>query len=742
MRICVYASLGRHCAGLPGKTPITLRKAFRRFTQVSRPARVDASRPDRVANATLAYRPDIDGLRGVAVGLVVAYHAFPGFRTGGFVGVDVFFVISGYLITELILTGLQAGTFSLGEFYRRRVRRIVPALLVVMTACCIFGWLVLLPSELEWLGKSISYSASFLANMFFARTGGYFERTAELNPLLHLWSLGVEEQFYLAWPVLLMLAVRHGVTMRVLIAVIVPSLAISIWGAWYSPTQHFYYPASRAWELAAGGILAAWQLGVPRGPATDFYFSSSRSRRWFGAQALSLAGLALIVVGGVCWTADNPIPGVWSVIPTAGAAMLIAAGPRAPVNRWLLGSPPLTFVGRISYPLYLWHWPLLSFTRVVVGHAPQPTLAAAEIAVSFVAAYATYRLVEAPIRFDELGRRAVPGLLAGLAALALIGAAAGAGGIPGRLSGPLFAKWDAAVTDWHYPDESNFERRSGLGTVTVPSHRETKVLFIGDSHIQQYWPRVQHIIDAQPDSARTAVFAVRRGCPPMPGINTTWRAWNCSRSFDYAVEQAFQPGVDTVVFGAFWESYFLGEYSEDHSLRPVQDVQAHTRAPLELDSPDTRIAFEQFRNTVARLVSSGRRVFIVLSNPTSPLFDPVFPSWIRLSLRLPGSLPAGSSPRIDAGPFETFVAPVMNRLRDIAAQTGAQVVDPRSTLCDQMICPAAGPDEMPLYLDSNHLSGYAARQRASFVDAMLLGPETQSGTSVSISGSQVPPFKQ
>lgn len=702
--------------------------------------RVDVSRLNGGSNAALTYRPDIDGLRGLAVTLVVVYHAFPKVRTGGFVGVDVFFVISGYLITRLILAGLQAEAFSAGEFYRRRVRRIVPAALVVMTACCIFGWLALLPTELEWLGKSISYSAAFLANVFFARSGSYFDRTAESNPLLHLWSLGVEEQFYLVWPVLLILAVRHGVTIRVLVAVIATSLAISIWGAWYSPTQHFFYPASRAWELAGGGILAALQLVAPRGPATAFL--SRQSALWFGAPALSLAGLALIVAGGLCWTPDNPVPGIWSVIPTAGALMLIAAGPQAPVNGWILGSTPLAFVGRISYPLYLWHWPLLSFTRVALGHPPQAPLAAAEITFSFVAAYATYRLVEAPIRFGELGRRAVPGLLAGLAVLTLIGAAAGTRVIPGRLSGPLFTKWDAAVTDWPYPEDTDFDRRFGFGTVAVASHRDRKVLFVGDSHIQHYWPRVKHVIDTRPDSARSAVFTTYRGCPPMPAIASTWRGWNCSRSFHFALAQAFRPDVDTVVFGAFWEKYFLGEYLVDHSRQQVRGSQADTRAPLELDSPGTQIAFQHFRAALTRLVSSGRRVFIVLSNPTSPRFDPLFPPEIRLSPHLPGALAPGSAPSIDAAAFEAFVAPLMSRLRDIAAQTGAKVLDPRSTLCDGMICPAAGPDGIPLYLDSNHLSGHAARERASFLDEILLGPQLQSAPVVSVSGTQALPFKQ
>ncbi|HEY6482162.1 MAG TPA: acyltransferase family protein [Steroidobacteraceae bacterium] len=688
----------------------------------------------------MSYRPDIEGLRGVAVGLVVAYHAFPRLRTGGFVGVDVFFVISGYLITQLILTAVQAGRFSVGEFYRRRVRRIVPALLVVMSACGIFGWLVLLPTELQWLGKSISYSASFLANVFFARTGGYFDRTAELNPLLHLWSLAVEEQFYFVWPVLMLLAARHGLTMRILLAVLVTSLAISIWGAWYAPRQHFYYPAGRAWELAVGALLAAWQLSAARASDTDR--SSSHSPRWVGAQTLSVAGLALVVAGGVFWTADEPIPGVWSVIPTAGAAMLIAAGPQAAVNRWFLGSPPLTLVGRISYPLYLWHWPMLSFTRVIVGHAPRPTIAAAEVVVACLAAYATYRLLEAPIRFGELGRRAVPGLLAGLAVLTLIGAAAGARRIPGRLSGPLFTQWDAAVTDWHYPEDTDFDRRSGFGTVTLASQRQRKVLFIGDSHIQHYWPRIEYLIHTRPGVARSAEFATYRGCPPMPAIRSTWRGWNCRRSFDFAVQQAFQPDVDTVVFGAFWEKYFLGEYSVDHSLQQIHGAQADTRAPLALDSPGTELAFEQFRSTIAQLVSSGRRVFIVLSNPTSPLFDPLFPPQMRLSPRLANALPPGSAPRIDAAAFESFVEPLMSRLRNIAAQSGARVIDPRSTLCDGMICPAAGPRGMPLYLDSNHLSGHGARERASFIDEVLLGPDALSAASLSVSASEGAPMKQ
>ena len=188
----------------------------------------------------------------------------------------------------------------------------------------------------------------FLANPGLATTGGYFDRVAELKPLLHLWSLGVEEQFYLAWPVLLILAVKRGVTLRVLAAELRRLLAFGdseyLAGAGLT---FLYNPASRAWELAVGGMLAAWPLSIP--PRIAVVVSSNRTPRWADARAISLAGLALIVIGGVCWTADKPIPGLWSVIPTVGAGLLIGAGRHATANRCFLASRPMIFVGRISY---------------------------------------------------------------------------------------------------------------------------------------------------------------------------------------------------------------------------------------------------------------------------------------------------------------------------------------------------------------------------------------------------------
>ena len=672
--------------------------------------------PDR-DSASLRYRPDLDGLRGLAILMVVVYHAFPTLRTGGFVGVDVFFVISGYLITQIVIAGLRARKFKLADFYRRRVRRIVPGLLVVMAACCLVGWLILLPGELEWFSRSLAWCALFLANIFFATTGGYFARAAELSPLLHLWSLGVEEQFYIAWPLLLILGERLGITKRLLATLIAGSLAISIWGGWYAPTHYFYDPDSRAWELAAGGLLGAWQIDV-----------HGRSVMASRSHACSILGLVLIIAGGFFWSADIPIPGAWSLMPVCGATLLISAGVDAAVNRQFLACRPMLFLGRISYPLYLWHWPFFSFTRIILGHPAQPALAAIECTIAVGAAYATYRWVEAPIRFGKNVRAAVPALLAAIACLAAVGGLLSHGWITGRLRGPTVAAWDEAVRDWHFPGETNFARHSGFTTANLPSRGPGKIVFIGDSHLQQYWPRVAWLVDNHAGSARSAVFVTQAGCPMLPNVNVRGRGHNCNELFNFAEVLSLQPDVDTVVFGAFWEDYFIGEYATAKPRPRLYLVTDRSQETLAIDSPGTRIAFAQFENVIEKLVSSGRRVFIVLSNPTSQLFDPIFPPRLRFSVTGFERVPLESGPTVDVRPFETYVAPLMNTMREIAARTGAHVVDPSSTLCKGFSCPATDADGLPRYIDSNHLRGMAAREHATFMDEIVLGrsPPTSS----------------
>ena len=671
------------------------------------------------------YRPDIDGLRAVAIVSVIVYHAFPGVLPGGFLGVDVFFVISGYLITQLILREMRERSFSLAEFYRRRARRILPALLVVLAASALLGWFALLPEELTWLGRAIAWSAPFMANVFFARAGdygGYFDPGSAVSPLIHLWSLGVEEQFYLAWPVLLLLAGRTRMTVRTLLAVIAVSLVLSVWGEWVRPGQSFYLPTSRAWELAGGGLLAAVSARSDS-LASALGLGQYRIGK---AAVLSFAGLVLILLGARFVIAAPALAGLLGLTPALGTAAIIAAGSQAPINRHLLASGPMVFIGRISYPLYLWHWPALSFTRIFLGRPLTYPQASAAVLFAVVAAYATCCLIEEPIRFGPGRRRAVPAMLWALAAMAILGVGLTRGWVAGRLSGPAIMAWVAAAGDWRFaalpntPDSWPLAARSRRGKAAV---------FIGDSHIQQYWARARLIVETHPRTARSAVFATYIGCPPLPDIEGWHRGSHCGSAFANAISVASRPDVDTVVFGAFWEEYFMGEFTGERPLPVRLSLYSRDdalRRRLTLDSPGTERAFEDFGRTLSRLRASGRRVFVLLSNPTSPRFDPgyLFPRAVRFSLRLPDRIGAGAMTRaVDDRRYEAYVAPLTARLRQIAAASGAIIIDPGAALCPQMSCPATNERGLPVHVDSNHLTGSFAREHATFIDTILLAPD-------------------
>jgi peptidoglycan/LPS O-acetylase OafA/YrhL len=676
---------------------------------------------------TLKYRPSIDGLRGLAVILVVIYHGFPQIRTGGFVGVDVFFVISGYLITQLIVSRLAVRQFSLAQFYRRRVRRIVPALIVVVATTTLAAWFLLLPGELQWYGRSLAWCCSFLANVFFATTGGYFARAAGFDPLLHLWSLGVEEQFYIAWPLFILIASKYGFIKRTLGIAIIGSLTISVWGGWYAPTHYFYYPDSRGWELAVGGLLGALHLE-----------SSGRRLGQTALDACSILGLLLIAAGGIFWNSRIPIPGAWSLLPVSGAALLIGAGECAAANRWFLRARPMLLIGRISYPLYLWHWPLFAFTRIVTGHQPGPVTALAECAVALVAALATYRWIELPIRHSAPSRALAWYLLAGLLCFGLIGAAMSSRMTGGRLHGPTIAAWDDAIRDWRFPGPTNLGRTPRFGVTSLASRGPGKAVFIGDSHMEQYWPRAETAVRNHMDTARSIAFITQTGCPALPGVNAEGRGRKCNEAFQFALEQALQDGVDAVVFASFWENYFLGEFSSDKVRPNIYRITDAARSPLTIDSEGARMAFADLEGVITTLIAHHRRVYIILSNPTSPRFDPLYPPRLRFSSSPIENGALGAGPVVDVRAYEQFVAVVMKPLLAIAARTGARILDPREYLCDEYRCAAWDSNGMPRYIDSNHLRADAAREHAAFIDGIIL--DHASETVVGSSGISQLPF--
>jgi peptidoglycan/LPS O-acetylase OafA/YrhL len=343
-------------------------------------------------NPNFSYRPDIDGLRAVAILLVIIFHAFPKLLRGGFIGVDIFFVISGYLITSIILKNQSQNNFSLLDFYSRRIKRIFPSLIVVLTFCLVTGWFVLLSNEYELLGKHVAAGSIYISNFVLQSESGYFDIDSELKPLLHLWSLAIEEQFYLVFPLLLIVGKRFQISPLLIIAAsLIFSFLANVIQIQDKPTEVFFFPTSRAWELLIGSLIACLSIhGIAKNQAAKF------------ANPLSWLGVILILSAWILLDSTKILfPAWWALLPTVGAACLILAGEKAWFNRKILASKIAVFIGLISYPLYLWHWVLLSFLRITEIEKLSGLLRTSILIISVIFAWLTYYFVEKNLRFQK-----------------------------------------------------------------------------------------------------------------------------------------------------------------------------------------------------------------------------------------------------------------------------------------------------------------------------------------------------
>ena len=414
------------------------------------------------------YRPDIDGLRAIAVLLVVGYHVFPEWVPGGYIGVDVFFVISGFLISTILFENLAAGRFSLGDFYGRRVRRIFPALLVVLISLLVLGWLFFIPEDYEKLGKHTFAGAAFVSNLVSLSEYSYFDDAAEFKPLLHLWSLGIEEQFYIVWPVVLWFGWRLRLSIPLLLAtLILASFGLNIFKTDVDKTFAFFALRTRAWELLLGAAIGYAALSWRA--RNDLMAAPDKS-------LLSFGGLVAIALGCLSLTRHSQFPGWWALLPVAGTALILSAGPRSWINRKILGHRALVAIGLFSYPLYLWHWALLSFVFVAMDPRPSVGLRAQVVLLSFALAWLTYRFIETPLRRVRQPSR----LIAVLSLLMLTVAAFGLfiyreHGRIGQTDQPALAAAPASV------DCSAAFAANRLCEIGNAAAKET-ILLYGDSH--------------------------------------------------------------------------------------------------------------------------------------------------------------------------------------------------------------------------------------------------------------------
>lgn len=497
-----------------------------------------------LSSPAIKYRPDIDGLRAIAVILVVNFHAFPEAMPGGFIGVDIFFVISGFLITGIIARELDQKRFSLLGFYNRRVRRIFPALIVVLCATLVLGWLWMLPAAYAQLSSDVFASAAFFSNIALLLQSGYFDVESAKKPLLHLWSLGIEEQFYLLWPLILMLATRLRLGILAAAALIaVASFALNVALIASDPVATFYLPFTRAWELLTGAALACgWSRIDQTSRASDLR---------------AFIGLLLIATAVILLDTKSAFPGWWALLPVIGGALLLSA-PAAWIGRTLLASRPLVWIGLISYPLYLWHWPLLVFLGII-KFSPL-TLLERELIVglSIVLAWLTYWFVEKPFRFSRPSPLKIAALCTGMLLVAAAGGVIVEGrGFDFRLPPEIRAMANVPTQSAQWRVHQcllDLSHEMSFADSCVDRDRRPLVLVWGDSTAGALMPGLRK---AQESHRFGIAQFTSSSC--IPALNTDVAGVpNCRAINDRVLSLARELRPDIVLLHSTWDRYLDG----------------------------------------------------------------------------------------------------------------------------------------------------------------------------------------
>jgi peptidoglycan/LPS O-acetylase OafA/YrhL len=649
-----------------------------------------AHRPGFAFQSSLArssqYRADVDGLRALAILAVVFYHAKLFRCTGGYIGVDIFFVISGYLITSLILRDLDNGTFSFAAFYERRIRRIFPALFTLLFFSAVVAFVLLVPPDLETFGKSLAATTFFVSNIQFWRTAqplGYFSHNSAAEALLHTWSLSVEEQFYLIFPAILLFLFRRARKLLIagLVLLTCASFCISLWALHRNPVAGFYLFVPRAWELLIGALLATKLLRPLR----------SRIVR----ETVSVIGLGLIVFAVFFFSEATPFPGVYATLPCLGTWLLIYAGEDgASTTKTILSLRPVVFIGIISYSLYLWHWPLLVFSRYFVAGDLTDVETALVLVASAIAAFISFEFIERPFR----GSRSTVtryqifslGLVVSLAALAIATTAYFTRGLPGRYAEPtrrLIAEnlsrrddYDQSCGNWR----TNVQSLADIRFCSLGDQDSKKIMFWGDSHVEQLIPAVRDLYGAGDLKGRGAVFAIANGCLPSVQLNAPG-GYHCDAFAKLALTRAEESDIGTVFIGSntWWYSH------DDTSCASEMGRCTRMLSPAEIEGE----FLPELAEHIVALRRLGKRVIVSLP---FPMYDKSIPD-LEMHNAIFGDYGLGGEP-VD------FTSPLLREaIRSMAVGSGAEVFDPRTSLCPDGHC-ITEANGVSIYIDSHHLA--------------------------------------
>jgi peptidoglycan/LPS O-acetylase OafA/YrhL len=648
------------------------------------------------ARGELGYRRDIDGLRAIAVLAVVAFHCGCPWLRGGFIGVDIFFVISGYLICSIIFRETQQGTFSIARFYKRRCKRILPALAVVLLFCFGMAALVLSPLEAHRLGDSGIAAALSSSNILFIFRSGYFAEGAPTTPLLMTWSLAVEEQFYLAFPLIMILLQRTSRRGQLLCltGLSVASLLACVYAEFHLPVWNFYLPVTRAWELGAGTILAVWQSGTLR-------FKSAVSWK---TEILGAVGILIVICSMMVYSPHTRFPGYEAALPVLGTLLLLAsAGSR--VNR-MLETRPLVAVGLISYSLYLWHWPLLSFAEVLSTKPLHTRTIAILMLFAFLAASLSYIFVEKPFRQrKESSTRSVL-----LAYAALIVFLATVGGIFSATHGlglrdpTLYAIESRAALDRHHPciSSGSYLRMSAL---CVPPARTNvpAIALLGDSHAEAISEILRGYASRQ---GWQLVVLTREKCPPTQGET---RLSNVPiepcREFNRSALKYIRsrPDIQVIFLTAGWGGVYI---ADRYQTAPADQNMQQSAANLKIG----------LQSEVGALEAAGKHV-IVMDDVPGLTFDPAASVRYehiaarrflnRILLSDPPDLGSGDSEDRSLAVTPSAVVASEQLAAIKSADAGLTLIDPKNVLCSDTQCFFTNKSDL-YYADSSHISRMGA----------------------------------
>lgn len=647
------------------------------------------------------YRPDIDGLRAIAVVSVVIFHAFPTILTGGFIGVDIFFVISGFLITSIILNNIENNKFSFLDFYSRRVKRIFPALILVLTACYVFGWILLLPGEYKQLGKHIASGIGFVANIVYWGESGYFDSSAETKPLLHLWSLGVEEQFYIFFPLIIWCAWKFSFNIfSILIFLFFSSFSLNVFYVNKYPDATFYLLPTRAWEMISGGVLAYATLfyknelnyffGRLNTLSKRIIFSSNVKNDNVFVNILSFSGLVLLIFGFFKVTEEMAFPGWIAVIPVLGTIFVIASGQNAWINRTFLSNKIAVWFGLISFPLYLWHWPLLVFPRMVMGEETSFEVRLAAVFASVVLSWITLKIVEKPLRHG--GRRTAIFLIAsGIFTLMISVFIYKNDGFMGRFS---YMERMVSQFGWNGDQKdnlciSNIDQNSEF--CRLSKDMDPSILLVGDSISWQLYFGLAE----QTKEEKSSVLAYSQGgCAAFFGFSDRFDYKDCLDVTLRVLDRAKNnQSVKTVIFSS--RPRFYADGLHPLNMGYVQGEKERFSSKEEF----MKHVSSNFSGVMSDLIKSGKQVIFVKNNP-SLSFDPkkcVTRPWKPVDND--NCVERYSEHVKNSAEYNALIDGLISNFPEI------KVFDPAEILCDKSrnLCYPVKDGSM-LYRDNQHLS--------------------------------------